>query len=303
VEADLAAALAALEAELGRPEGEPERLDGGLTNRNFRVRLGGRDCVVRLLGAGTDLLGIDRATERVATATAAAAGLGPPVLAHRSEPPCLVTRFVPGRVLAAADLHAPDVLEQAAAALRTFHAGPPLPSAFDAFALVERYAATIRRRGGALPDGHDDIAATAERVRAALGGPEHAPVPCHNDLLPANFLHDGARVTILDWEYAGTGDRYFDLGNLAVNAGLDAAGEERLLAAYWREPCPLRRLAALRLMRIMSDFREAMWGYVQAVVSELDIDFAGYGEQHAARLRAALADPRVPDWLEAARGS
>jgi thiamine kinase-like enzyme len=301
VEAELAAALAALEAELGRPEGEPAPLDGGLTNRNFRVRLGGRDCVVRLLGAGTGMLGIDRATERAAMAAAAAAGVGSPVLAHLAEPPCLVTGFLPGRALAPADLATPGMLEQAAAALRAFHAGPPLPTAFDAFAVVAGYAATIRARGGALPEGHDELSAAAEEIRAALTGPEHAPVPCHNDLLPANLLHDGARVMILDWEYAGTGDRYFDLGNLAVNGELGSADEERLLAAYWGEPCPPRRLAALRLMRIVSDFREAMWGYVQVVLSDLDFDFAGYGEQHAARLRAALADPRLPGWLAAAR--
>src|SRR6266540_177225 len=74
--------------------------------------------------------------------------------------------------------------------------------------------------------------ALAVRIEAALHGPEHAPVPCHNDLLPANLIHDGARVRIVDWEYAGMGDRYFDLGNLAVNSGLGPADEAALLEAY-----------------------------------------------------------------------
>ena len=135
-----------------------------------------------------------------------------------------------------------------------------------------------------------------------LTGPEHAPVPCHNDLLTANFLHDGERVRIVDWEYAGMGDRYFDLGNLSVNNGFAEADDERLLAACTARSNTPRRFASLRLMRIMSDFREGMWGVVQAGISSLDFDFADYAEEHLTRVAAGLADARVPTWLEDARG-
>src|SRR3954454_15055329 len=97
------------------------------------------------------------------------------------------------------------------------------------------------------------------------------------------------------------GDRYFDLGNLSINNGFTDADDRALLAAYWDAPCTARRFAALRLMRAMSDFREAMWGTLQAVLSELDFDFDGYAAEHAARVRQALADPRIPRWLEDAR--
>ena len=98
------------------------------------------------------------------------------------------------------------------------------------------------------------------------------------------------------------GDRYFDLGNLSVNNGFDEDDDERLLEAYWDEPCTPRRFAALRLMRIMSDFREGMWGVVQTAISELDFDFVAYADEHLGRVQAAFADPRVEDWLEEARG-
>ena len=128
-------------------------------------------------------------------------------------------------------------------------------------------------------------------------------MPCHNDLLTANFIHDGARVRIVDWEYAGMGDRYFDLGNLSVNNGFAEADDERLLAAYWRRAVRRRGGSPrLRLMRIMSDFREGMWGVVQTAISALDFDFAGYADEHLARVAAGLADPRFPTWLEDARG-
>ena len=128
-------------------------------------------------------------------------------------------------------------------------------------------------------------------------------MPCHNDLLNANFIHDGERVRIVDWEYAGMGDRFFDLGNLSVNNGFSDGDDEALLAAYFDEPCGDRRFAALRLMRIMSDFREGMWGVVQRGISELDFDFAAYADEHLTRVGAALEDPRFDAWLEAARGT
>ena len=118
-------------------------------------------------------------------------------------------------------------------------------------------------------------------------------MPCHNDLLPANLLHDGEALRIVDWEYAGMGNRYFDLGNLSVNNGFNEAGDEWLLECYWGEPCTRRRLATLRLMRIMSDLREAMWGVVQQAISELDFDFADYAQEHFERVRAGLRGPAL----------
>jgi thiamine kinase-like enzyme len=298
--AELATALSALEPQLGAAESEPVALDGGITNRNFRLTVGGRDVVVRLPGKDTELLGIDRAAERAATQAAAATGVGPEVVAFSEVPPCLVTGFITGRQLDAAEVR--GQLAEVAAALRAFHAGPPLPVRFDAFAVVDAYHATAVAHGAAVPASYAQLIARARDVRAALTHPEHTPVPCHNDLLTANLLHDGARVRIVDWEYAGMGDRYFDLGNLSVNNGFDDADDERLLSAYWGEASTPRRFAALRLMRIMSDFREGMWGVVQTAISALDFDFAAYGDEHLTRVAAGLADPRFATWLEDARG-
>jgi thiamine kinase-like enzyme len=105
---------------------------------------------------------------------------------------------------------------------------------------------------------------------------------------------------IVDWEYAGMGDPFFDLGNFAVNNELDEAGGDRLLEAYFREPATARRQAALNLFRFMSDFREAMWGVVQTSVSELDFDFPAYADKHFQRLTATGGDPRFRTWLQEA---
>jgi thiamine kinase-like enzyme len=277
-----------LEPVLGERAGAPVALDGGITNRNYRVAMGGEDYVLRICGKDTEVLGIDRDAECEATMAAAKLGVGPEVVLYRPDLEVLVTRWVAGRPATGDDVR--GALERVAAALRAVHSGPPLPARFDTFALVFEYRDEVRERGGPEPDGFHEAAAAAARIQAVLGGPDHEPVPCHNDLLPANFLLDEGTLRLVDWEYAGMGDRFFDLGNLAVNNGFDAADEERLIAAYFGEPSA-RRLATLRLMRVMSDFREAMWGAVQDVVSELDFDYAAYRDEHFERLLAAIRAP------------
>src|SRR5829696_5494422 len=231
----LALLPAGLEALLGPPETVPVPLGGGITNHNLRVRYGGRDVVVRLAGKDTALLGIDRDCERKATAAAAAAGVGPEVVGFLTEPEVLVTAFIPGRTLTADDLTRPDMIAEVAVALWEVHGGRPIPNRFSAWDVVDRYAATAAARGADTPGAFDELRGPARRIEAAIdpAHPEHAAVPCHNDLLPANFIHDGERVRIVDWEYAGMGNRYFDLGNLSVNSGLNVAGDEWLLECYW----------------------------------------------------------------------
>ncbi|HET7120915.1 MAG TPA: choline/ethanolamine kinase family protein [Solirubrobacterales bacterium] len=296
--------LGPVSARLGELEGEPVALDGGITNRNYRVRFAGSDVVVRLPGKDTRLLEIDREAERTAGELAARAGVGPEVLLLLEDPPCLVTVFVEGEAMSPAELREPMALEEVAGALRRLHGcGEAIPAAFSSYRIVETYAARMAERGAAVPGQYEWAAAQAHRIEAALSGPEHDPVPCHNDLLAANFIRSPRGIRIVDWEYAGMNDRYFDLGNFAVNNGLGEAEEEALLAAYFGAPASARRLAALRLMRFMSDFREAMWGAVQSTISDLDFDFEGYCEKHFGRMREFAGEGRLERLLEEVGGA
>jgi thiamine kinase-like enzyme len=301
---ELTEVVARLSALLGPREGGVERLEGGITNRNFRVNFGGTDYVVRLPGKDTDLLGIDREAERLANRKAAELECAPRVAAMLDDPSCLVTSFVRSREMTGAELREPGCIEEIAAGLRAFHrSGLELPTDFYVTEIVSRYADVARSRGDAVPDRFDEAWKCARKVvKAVRRHPEHQPHPAHNDLLTANFLHDGERIMIVDWEYAGMGDPFFDLGNFTVNNELDDADEERLLEAYFGEPATPRRRAALKLFRFMSDFREAMWGVVQTSVSELDFDFQGYADKHFARLEQAMSDPRFRTWLKEAGG-
>jgi thiamine kinase-like enzyme len=287
-----------LERALGPHTGSPVALDGGITNRNLQMCFGGALYVVRLCGKETGLLGIDRDSEVRATRAAHGLAIAPEVVLFLPDDGCVVTRWVAGVPARAEQLREPARLAEVARALRAFHCSDPLPTTFDAFRLVESYRTQTLARGGTVPAGFEEATALAGRIEAALHHPEHDPVPCHNDLLTANFLlGPGDALTIVDWEYAGMGDRYFDLGNLSINNGFTDADDRALLEAYWGAPCTPRRFAALRLMRSMSDVREALWGVAQSAISDLDFDFAGYADKHLRRLLATTADPRFESWL------
>jgi thiamine kinase-like enzyme len=271
-----------------------EVLGGGITNRNFKVLVGGEAYVLRIGGKDTELLGIDRRAEHAAALAAAESGLGPDVVCFLEPEGCLVTRFVDGSAIS------PDraPLAEVAAALRRFHDGRAIPSHFDVFRVVEAYAGTARARGVEPPSGYAEakrVAAAVERARGV-----QPAKPCHNDLLNANLIHDGERIRIVDWEYAGMGDVLFDLANFSVNHELDEAGNSELLVAYFGNAGETL-LDDLRLMRFMSDFREAMWGVVQQAISDLDFDFAGYAREHFARLERAAGEPAFADALRVRR--
>jgi thiamine kinase-like enzyme len=290
-----------LAARLGQSDGIPEPLSGGITNRNFRAGFAGRDYVIRVPGKDTSLLEIDRGAEQIANERAARIGIAPPVVAMLDEPQAIVTLFVEGETMDSADLREPEALTDVARSLRAIHElGEPLPTAFDSFRIVETYAETATGRGGEIPEAYNEAQQHAGQIEAALTGPEHDPVPCHNDLLAANFIRGPKQVWIVDWEYAGMGDRYFDLANFAVNNELGEGGELALLSDYFAEEPTAQRVATLRLMKFMSDFREAMWGVVQTVVSELDFDFVGYADKHFERMLSTAADPDFETWLREA---
>jgi thiamine kinase-like enzyme len=295
---ELAAVIAAVpEWRTHEPTITP--IEAGRTNRNYRVDVGGSSFFVRLSDEDTALLGIDRTAEYEAAIDAAAAGVGPEVVAHLPEHRCLITHWVPGEPLAEGDMDREDVLADVARVVRTIHAGPKIPSTFDAFRVVEDYRRVALERGVAIPHAFDDAHAHADRIEAALA---KAPVPdraCHNDLLADNFLRGADGFWLVDYEYAGMGDPFFDLGNLSINNGLSDASQERLLGLMFGEVTDGHR-ARLRLMRIMSDFREAMWGVVQQGLSTLDIDYVAYAERHFERLSRSMADERFDGWLEQA---
>jgi thiamine kinase-like enzyme len=273
----------------------------GRTNRNFKIEANGEMFFLRFAGEDTDLLGIDRNAEQESMRAAAEAGVGPEVVAYLPDLGCLVTRWLDAAPLSEGDLEQEEILAPAIDAIAAIHAGPELAWSFEPFRIVEDYRRIAEGRGVTVPEAYGPAHAMAGRIEAAFGEAPMPWRPCHNDLLESNFLLRDGHVWIVDHEYAGMGDPFFDLGNLSINNALSDEAQERVLELYFDEPTDAHR-ARLKLMRIMSDFREAMWGVVQQGLSTLDIDYVEYATTHFDRLSTTMADPRFDDWLDAARG-
>ncbi|MDF2735413.1 MAG: phosphotransferase [Chloroflexota bacterium] len=267
-------------------------LSGGITNRNFLVTIPGAGdrYVIRLAGNDTHLLGISREVEYAATVAAAAVGVGPEVTAFIRPEGYLVTRFIDGSPVSDAAVHQQETLARVAQSLRRIHDGPPIPGLFVPLRIVEAYRALAAARGVSIPPEYDAASQIGRRIEVAcLANPVELR-PCHNDLLNANFIDDGERIRIVDWEYAGMGDPFFDLGNFSINHELTPDEDVYLLAEYG-DMGRVDHLARLTLMRVVSDFREAMWGVLQQGISTLDVDFVAYASEHFDRLRSNASTP------------
>lgn len=279
-------------------------LSGGITNRNFLVApsTGTDRYVIRLAGNDTHLLGISREVEHAATVAAAGVGVGPEVTAFIRPEGYLVTRFIEGVPVSDESVRQPATLRRVADSLRRIHDGPPIPGLFVPLRIVEAYRALAQARGVRIPVEYELAAAIGRRIEFACIAAPLEPRPCHNDLLNANFIDDGARIRIVDWEYAGMGDAFFDLGNFSINHELTPDQDAHLLAAYDGGTVAPARLARLTLMRVVSDFREAMWAVLQQGLSELDVDFVAYAAEHFDRLLANASTPVFERALREAAG-
>jgi thiamine kinase-like enzyme len=289
--------------ELARGELTFTALSGGITNRNYLVSGApdGSRYVVRLAGNDTHLLGISREVEHAATVAAAGVGVGPEVIAFVRPEGYLVTRFIEGSPISEVDMRTPERLRAVGSTLRRIHEGPAIPGLFVPLRIVEAYRALALARGVKIPPEYDLAQAIARRIELSC---LTAPVelrPCHNDLLNANFIDDGARIRIVDWEYAGMGDPFFDLGNFSINHELDPDADAVLLEAYAGSVRPAE-VARITLMRVVSDFREAMWGVLQQGISTLDVDFVAYAAEHFDRLLTLASRPAFERALFRAAG-
>jgi len=277
--------LRALPIWQGKVHAEP--LGGGTTNLNFVVSDDRGRAVVRI-GDDIPVHQILRFNELAASRAAHAAGISPAVLYH--EPGALVIDFIPARTLTAADFAGDAVLDQALALVARAHReipahlrGPVL--AFWVFHVIRDYAGTLRDRGSPFAPLLPDLLQQAAALEGAVG-----PVDLvfgHNDLLPANFLDDGTRLWLIDWDYAGFNSPLFDLGGLAANNALSPRQEARMLESYFGRPADALLWRRYLAMKAASALRETLWSMVSEITSELDFDFAAYSQTNLATFRAA----------------
>jgi thiamine kinase-like enzyme len=262
---DLTASLAA------RPRTARE-LPGGLTNRNYKVTTPDGTFVVRLSSGGSELLAIDRDCEYRNSVTAAAAGAGAPVIEYRPADRMLIIGYLEGRTLGPADVAVAENIPRIAQACRRLHAGGRFGNDFDMFDVQRRYRSAARSRGFAIPAGYDDLLPQLDQARQALAVRAEATVPCHNDLLAANFIDDGERIWLIDYELSGNNDACFELGNIAAESHLPAEALAELVTAYYERPRP-SKVARARLLGLVGMYGWTLWGAIQHAASPIDFDF------------------------------
>ena len=275
-------------------------LGGGITNQNFQVNVDGESFVLRIAGAKTELLGIDRQNEYIANQAAGKLGIAPQVFYYIQPEGYLVTRFLKASPIPPDELKQPANLMKVAALLKLFHGLDEIPGTFIVFRVVEDYARVARSYEVRFPDNFEWLLERMYDAEAALLADARTLQPCHNDLLNENFLQDRGKIYLLDWEYAGMGDIFFDLANLSVNHGFSDEEDRLLLDAYFGKSSE-KNWARLKIMKILSDFRESMWGLVQIGISNLDFDFREYADKHFIRMTNNIDDPRWGRWLATIR--
>lgn len=287
---DLVQRVAALPCWSGRVD--PKPLSGGLTNTNFLVDDGARRYVVRT-GDDIPVHRIMRFNERNAARAAERVGLSPAL--HWWGEGVLVMDFIEGRTLSEEDVRDPDNLARVVELVKRCHRdmvrelrGPAL--AFWPFHAVYDYAHTLREGNSRMVPRLPEFIRQAGELEQAVGRGEM--VFCHNDLLAANFIDDGERMWLIDWDYAGFGSPLFDLGGIASNNQLASADEDWLLEAYFEGKVPERLQHRFLAMKAVSLLRESMWSMVSELYSTLDVDYIAYTAENLERFDRAWEDFR-----------
>lgn len=265
-------------------------IGGGITNQSYRIERGGGLFVLRIGGKSAAALGIDRARELAALHIVAKLGIGAEVVFADIDEDVLVTRFLSGRPLEAREMTERGALERVAQAVRCVHDGPAFAGRFSPFQAVRNYHSAAGDLGALTADAERALSVMAA-VERCVGKPD-ALRPCHNDLLAANLMIDGARLRIIDWEYAAMGDPFFDLANFVTNQELADAECARFIELYLDRPPSDVESARLTLLCFMSDLREGFWAALQAAQSRLDFNFHRYGARHLQRALAYASGAR-----------
>jgi thiamine kinase-like enzyme len=277
---------------------EVEELSGGITNKNYKINVDGDCFVLRLGGNETQYLGIDRKIEYECSALAWQVGIAPEPIAFLEPEGYILARFISGKGIPAEQIGREENIVRVVESMKAYHHLDFFPGSFSPFRVAEKYIATARQFDVKLPQEIERYLEKSREIERAMYRQPLQARPCHNDLLNGNFIDDGARIRILDWEYAGMGDIFFDLGNFAVQHEFSDEQDEILLKAYFGSPTDSQR-AHQKLMKIMSDLREAMWAQVQRGVSKLDFDYEGYGQKYFERFEDNTNQSIYKNWLSA----
>ena len=249
-------------------------LSGGLTNRNFRVDTAQGVFVARVSSNSSDLLAIDRTSEFRNSTIAGNGAVGAQVLDFLPGEGLLLISFIPGKTFGADDVAAN--LPRIATSLRNLHALDSFDHEFNMFNTQKNYQKIVVDQGFRLPEGYVEFAPKVAEIKRAFEVLSEGLVPCNNDLLPGNFIDDGQKIWLIDYEYSGNNDACFEIGNVWAEAFLPLEALEELVSAYYGQHRP-EKVARAWLWALMAKYGWTLWASIQSSVSDIDFDFWEWG--------------------------
>jgi thiamine kinase-like enzyme len=269
-------------------------LSGGLTNRNLKISTASGDYVARISSNKSSLLAIDRRSEYENSKIAAGIGVGAPVFDYLPDFGLLVIGYIPGKTYSELDVS--NNLSKIANTCNQLHKAQSFTRDFDMFVIQANYQKLVTESGFRFPNGYHQYAPHLSRMKAALAVLDEGRVPCNNDLLPANFIDDGDKLWLIDYEYSGNNDACFELGNIWSEAKLPLSALEELVTAYYGGPRP-DKLARAWLFALLAKYGWTLWASIQSSVSDIDFDFWQWGMEKFEDVEKSFASTRFEQAL------
>ncbi len=271
-------------------------LSGGLTNSNFKVEVDGVPYFVRVPGVSTELLAVNRENEYHNSKAAYDAGVGPNVLYYLPEYCVMVLEFLSGKTMSKDSLNQPGMPTRMGQAIKKLHSGPRFVTDFNMFRLTEYYLQKSNEHDIKIPDGYLDRMPMIETIEQAMSAKSLEIVPCNNDLLAENYIDDGNRLWLIDYEYSGNNDPTFELGNTCQEMQFSNSQISEVCAAYFGEATN-DKIARMKLNMIMSDVGWGLWAAIQAKISTIDFDFWGWAIERWGRAVEKMDSGEFEGWL------
>jgi thiamine kinase-like enzyme len=271
-------------------------LSGGLTNKNLAIDTPTGRYVARISSNESSALAIDRESEFLNSKIAAEAGIGAPIHAYLPGEGLLVIGYLEGRTYGPNDVR--DNLPRIAQSLKVLHSAPAFARDFNMIDIQRRYLSTVLEQGYRLPDRYLSYQPHLAKLVSALAILDEGTVPCNNDLLPGNFIDDGSKIWLIDYEYSGNNDPCFELGNVWSEASLDFEYLQPLVDAYYGRHRP-EKFARAWLLALLSKYGWMLWASIQDSISTMDFDFWSWGLEKYERAEIDFKSSRFEEMLEA----
>lgn len=271
-------------------------LSGGLTNSNFKVEVDSAPFFVRVPGASTELLAIERNNEYHNTKAASEAGVAPKILYHLPEYNVMVIEFLNGKTMSKDLLNEAGQPTRMAQAIKRLHAGERFLLDFNMFRLTEYYLRLCKERDIKIPASLLVRMLKVSVIEEMMKVKPLATVPCNNDLLAENYIDDGKQLWLIDYEYSGNNDPTFELGNTCQEMQFSNSQIEEVCAAYFGKSTPAM-IARMKLNMIMSDVGWGLWAAIQANISTIDFDFWGWALERWGRAVEKMDSGEFKVWL------